>query len=283
MKLVTQNYGCGISSSIYDYGIEDVVTVSPENYNHVYDVDDDLFFIGHDFLFFLWDTEEKLLRWKQHKHRKAVWCFERINAIVPVWKQKSEYSLSILKQFVDQIYVCDEDDAEIYGDWLPQWASPKFYEMKDEKISSRKYLFSGQAGKPEYHARTILLNEIFQDADIRDMFKITNFSRNLSWDAYCKNLLSFSGVLNPIGILRGFNTRTYETLYSGRVLLQQVAGQYKKHEKLLEGHSNVVLFQGLNDLKAKIKNHDFNGSSPAEFFEKNNIHTRFKDIGLGIK
>lgn len=283
MKLVTQNYNCGTSSSIYDYGIQDVVTVSPDNYNHVYDIDDDLFFIGHDFLFFLWDSPEKLLRWKKHKHRKAVWCFERINAIVPAWKQKSEYSLSILKQFVDQIYVCDEDDADVYGDWLPQWASPKFYEMKDSEVTIDKYLFSGQAGKPEYQARTLLLNNIFQDAGLKDRFQVTNFSRNLPWDLYCKNLLSFSGVLNPVGILRGFNTRSYEVMYSGRTLLQQTAGKYKRHEELLEGHSNVILFQDLDDLKAKVKDYNHNKSKPSEFFEKNNIYARFRDIGVDIK
>ena len=56
MKLVTQDYGCGTSSSILDYGIEDVVLVSPTRYEHVFDIDDDLFFVGHDFLFFLWDS-----------------------------------------------------------------------------------------------------------------------------------------------------------------------------------------------------------------------------------
>ena len=81
VKIVTQDYKCGTSSSIIDYGIEDVVLVSPQNYGHVFDVDDDLFFVGHDFLFFLWDNVEKIERWKSHKHRKAVWCFERINAI----------------------------------------------------------------------------------------------------------------------------------------------------------------------------------------------------------
>ena len=56
MKLVTLDYGCGTSSSILDYGIKDVVLVSENNYEHVYEVEDDLFFIGHDFLFFLWDN-----------------------------------------------------------------------------------------------------------------------------------------------------------------------------------------------------------------------------------
>lgn len=283
MKLVTQNYGSGTSSSIYDYGIKDVVTVSPTNYEHVFDVEDDLFFIGHDFLFFLWDSPEKLLRWKDHKHRKAVWCFERINAIVPQWKAKSEYSISVLKQFVDQIYVCDEDDAQVYGDWLPQWASRKFYDMKDMNVENSKYLFSGQAGKPEYQLRTQLLNNIFSDVYLKDHFQITNFSRDLGWDDYCRNFLSFSGVLNPIGILRGFNTRTYEVMYSGRTLLQQTAGKYSRHEKLLEGHPNAVLFETLDELKSKITNIGNTSPNPDLFFQANNIYSRFKNIGIEIK
>ena len=283
MKLVTQNYGSGTSSSIYDYGIKDVVTVSPTNYEHVFDIEDDLFFIGHDFLFFLWDSPEKLLRWKDHKHRKAVWCFERINAIVPQWKAKSEYSISVLKQFVDQIYVCDEDDAQVYGDWLPQWASRKFYDMKDTNVENNKYLFSGQAGKPEYQSRTQLLNSIFSDVYLKDHFQITNFSRDLGWDDYCRNFLSFSGVLNPIGILRGFNTRTYEVMYSGRTLLQQTAGKYSRHEKLLEGHPNVVLFETLDELKSKITNIGNTSPNPDLFFQTNDIYSRFKNIGIEIK
>jgi hypothetical protein len=283
VKLVTQNYGSGTSSSIYDYGIKDVVTVSPTNYEHVFDVEDDLFFIGHDFLFFLWDSPEKLLRWKDHKHRKAVWCFERINAIVPQWKAKSEYSISVLKQFVDQIYVCDEDDAQVYGDWLPQWASRKFYDMKDMNVENSKYLFSGQAGKPEYQLRTQLLNNIFSDVYLKDHFQITNFSRDLGWDDYCRNFLSFSGVLNPIGILRGFNTRTYEVMYSGRILLQQTAGKYSRHEKLLEGHPNAVLFETLDELKSKITNIGNTSPNPDLFFQANNIYSRFKNIGIEIK
>ena len=283
MKLVTQNYGSGTSSSIYDYGIKDVVTVSPTNYEHVFDVEDDLFFIGHDFLFFLWDSPEKLLRWKDHKHRKAVWCFERINAIVPQWKAKSEYRISVLKQFVDQIYVCDEDDAQVYGDWLPQWASRKFYDMKDMNVENSKYLFSGQAGKPEYQLRTQLLNSIFSDVYLKDHFQITNFSRDLGWDDYCRNFLSFSGVLNPIGILRGFNTRTYEVMYSGRILLQQTAGKYSRHEKLLEGHPNAVLFETLDELKGKITNIRNTNPNPDLFFQANNIYSRFKSIGIEIK
>jgi hypothetical protein len=284
MKIVTQDYGCGTSSSILDYNIKDVIVVSPDNFDFIFDTQEDLFFIGHDFLFFLWDTQEKISRWKNHKHRKAVWCFERINAIVPQWKAKSELSLNILKQFVDQIYVCDEDDANIYGDWFPQWASCKFYNMRNIIPSIRtKYLFSGQAGRPEYQIRTKLLNDIFLDKDLKDLFQITNFSRDLSWDDYCKNFLSYASILNPVGILRGFNTRTYEVMYSGRFLLQQTFGKYTRHEKLLDGHDNIILFETFDEMKSKVLENYTNCAKSTEFFKKNNIYARFKTIGIEIK
>ena len=281
MKIVTNDYGCGTSSSILDYNIEDVVIVSEENYDHVYDIEDDLFFVGHDFLFYLWDTEEKVRKWISHKHRKAVWCFERIDAIVPQWKAKSEYSLSLLKRFVDQIYVCDEDDANIYGDWLPQWASRKFFDNRNTEVSNNKILFSGQAGKPEYTERNKLLNDIFLDRELKDELIVTNFSRDYAWDDYCNNLLSYERVLNPVGILRGFNTRAYEVLYSGRILLQQTYGNYTRHSNLVQLCPNVVLFQTLPELKSKIKSLKTEDST--SFFEKNSIFARFKSIGVDIK
>jgi len=284
MKIVTQDYGCGTSSSILDYNIEDVVLVSPSNYEHVFEVDDDLFFVGHDFLFFLWDNMEKVERWKSHRHRKVVWCFERIDAIVPQWKAKGEYSLEMLKHFVDQIYVCDEDDALVYGDWLPQWASRKFYDMKDIQPSiHNKYLFSGQAGKPEYGIRTQFLNAIFLDEDLKGRFQVTNFSRNLSWNDYCRNLLNYDGIFNPVGILRGFNTRAYEVMYSGRKLLQQTFGNYVRHEKLLDGHDNVILFQSLEEMKSKVLASENHKSDPDKFFMDNSIYARFRNIGVEIK
>ena len=281
MKLVTQDYGCGTSSSILDYGIEDVVIVSPTNYEHVFDVDDDLFFIGHDFLFFLWDTQEKLNRWQSHKHRKAVWCFERIDAIVPSWKEKSEYSLSILKKFVDEVYVCDEDDATKYGNWLPQWGSCVFFDRRNDPITKNKLLFSGQAGRPEYAERTRLLKEIIEDKDLSGSLDIANFTREYSWENYTSNLLSYSAILNPLGILRGFNTRAYEVLYSGRLLLQQTAGKYTKHEELIRGLPNVITFQNLRDMKSKLG--DFEYADSQEFYLNNNIFARFKSIGIDIK
>lgn len=281
MKLVTQDYQSGTSSSIFDYGIEDVIIVSPTNYEHVFDVEDDLFFIGHDFLFFLWDSKEKVDRWKNHKHRKAVWCFERINAIIPQWKAKGDLSLTMLKKFVDQIYVCDEDDAQVYGDWLPQWGSRVFFDKRDAPISNDKLLFSGQAGKPEYAERTRLINEICLDAELKDVIHITNFSREYTWQTYCSNLLSYSAILNPVGILRGFNTRTYEVLYSGRILLQQTFGHYDKHFPLIESSKNIITFQTLPELKSKLGNATL--TDDISFFENNNIYARFKSIGVDLK
>ena len=285
MKIITQDYGCGTSSSIIDYNIEDVVIVDPNNYEHVFDIQDDLFFVGHDFLLFLWDTKEKVERWKANNFKKIVWCFERVDAIIPIWKQKSEFSIYMLQKFIDQIYVCDEDDAKLYGDWMPQWASPIFYQMKDTPILKNNFLFSGQAGKPEYTARTKLLSEIFLDTEVKSKFDVTNISRTLVWEEYCKNLLSYPGVINPVGVLKAFNTRTYEVLYSGRLLLQQTIGSYNRHEKLIEDNKNVVLFQDFKDLKSKLSKIDLNDLNRESnlFFEKNNIFARFKEIGVELK
>lgn len=286
MKIITNDYGCGTSSSIIDYNIHDVIIVSENNYEFIYEINDDLFFVGHDFLLYLWDTEEKVRKWKSHKYRKAVWCFERVDAIFEIWKIKSLYSISMLKKFVDQIYVCDEDDVGKYGDWFPQWASPNFYNLKDRKIDNLNYLFSGQAGKVEYKIRTELLNNILKDETLKNQFKITNIDRTLTWDKYCDNVLSYKGILNPVGTLKGFNTRTYEVMYSGRILLQQKIGKYDYHESLLENHENIILFETFEELKSKLTNHVTNHvikSNADLFFKENNIFERFKKIGVDIK
>lgn len=255
MKLVTNDYGCGTSSSILDYNIKDVVIVSETNYSHIFDVEDDLLFIGHDFLFFLWDNEEKLNRWKSRKGKWEhwVWCFERVDAIVPSWQQKSHYSLGLAGTFCNRILACDEDDCDKYGfDWLPQWASRKFFDSKNIEATRSEILFSGQAGKPEYKIRTELLNEILSDSDIKGDLRITNISRDLGWDNYVNNLLCHKRILNPVGILKGLNTRAYESIYSGRFLLQQTFGTYKRHEKLLENIENVFFFENFSQLRDRI-------------------------------
>lgn len=286
MKIVTQDYGCGTSSSILDYGINDVVLVSPSNYIHIFDIEDDLFFVGHDFLLFLWDTKEKIDRWKNHKYSKVVWCFERIDSIVPIWRQKSIFSINCLRQFIDEIYVCDEDDIISYGfKWLPQWASPKFYNMKDKLVTKEKskILFSGQARKPEYGARTLLLDEMLSDTEFKNRLSETNSSRTFSWDKYCNNLLSYDTVLNPVGILKGFNTRAYEVLYSGRLLLQHTFGHYNQHFELIKNCKNIVLFSNFAELKNKINGIEYKLECSDKFYNDNNIYARFESIGVEIK
>lgn len=286
MKLVTQDYGCGTSSSILDYGIQDVVIVSESDYQHVFDVEDDLLFIGHDFLFFLWDTEEKFKRWMSRKGKWEhwVWCFERIDAIVPMWQEKGHHSLSIASQFCSRILACDEDDCNKYGfDWLPQWASSRFYHEKEELPASNKFLFSGQAGKSEYQMRNVLLNEIMNDSDIADQLVLTNTSRSMSWDEYVKNLMQYRIVLNPVGILRGMNTRAYETLYSGRVLLQHTVCIYDRHEQMLKDNPGVVFFRDAKDLKEKLLSIDEIRPNCDLSFTQGSLYARMKSIGVDIK
>ena len=284
MKLVTLDYGCGTSSSILDYGIEDVIIVSEENYEHVFHAKDDLFFIGHDFLLFLWDTPEKVKRWKKFQYQKIVWCFERIDAIIPFWEEKSHYSISMIKQFANKIYACDEDDCDKYGyEWFPQWASCRFYEMKDKPVLWNLILFSGQVGKPEYARRNQFVKNVLQDPDLTHYLKLTNTSRTLDWNEYIDNLLSYSAILNPVGILKGFNTRAYEVLYSGRMLLQHTYGNYKRHFEMISPCSNVITFENVLELKSKLVNTNLNIKDSTDFFNNNNIYARFRKIGVEIK
>ena len=115
----------------------------------------------------------------------------------------------------------------------------------------------------------------------------TNIKRTKGWNEYCSNLLSYTGILNPVGVLRGFNTRTYEVMYSGRILLQHTFGSYKMHEKILEGHQNSVVFKDFKELKDKILKLDveavLKNADPIKFYNDNNIYKRFKNIGVEIK
>jgi hypothetical protein len=286
LKLVTNDYGCGTSSSILDYGIKDVVVVSEASFQHVFEQDDDLLFIGHDFLFYLWDSEEKVKMWQSYatKHELWVWCFERIDAIVPQWMQKSHYSLSIASRFCKRILACDEDDCTKYNlDWLPQWASPKFFEKRLVKPTSEKILFSGQAGGPEYHIRNVLLKNISNDDELSNIVEVTNTKRSFGWDDYINNLLRYQTILNPVGILRGLNTRAYETLISGRYLLQGAAGQYDRHEKLLKDCPSVLFFRDFQDLKSAVVSRDGLKESAQNSFEKHSLYARMKSLGVDIK
>lgn len=285
MKLVTQDYGCGTSSSILDYGIEDVVVVSEGNYEHVFLIEDDLLFIGHDFLLFLWDNEEKLKRWqsRRDKWEHWVWCFERVDAIVSHWQSKSHYSLNLLSTFCKRFLACDEDDCDKYGfDWLPQWASCNFHSKKGIAPVTNAALFSGQAAKPEYAVRTALLREVVEDTDLTEDLKITNLSRDLCWDTYVDNLLMHSRVLNPVGVLKALNTRAYESIYSGRLLLQQTVGEYKRHRALLAETESVAFFENFEQLKkllVETRSFQITGGN----FEQHSLYVRMRSIGVDIK
>jgi len=286
MKLVTNDYGCGTSSSILDYGIKDVIVVSEENFEHIFEVEDDLLFIGHDFLFYLWDSDKKLKRWsdRSEKFEHWLWCFERVDAIVPEWRQKSHVSISIASKFCTRILACDEDDCEKYKfDWLPQWASKKFYDKRSTLPSSDKVLFSGQAGGPEYHIRNVLLSDISNDPELSAAIEVTNTKRSLSWEGYVDNFLRYSTVLNPVGILRGLNTRAYEALYSGRLLLQHTAGDYKRHEELLKDCRSVVFFKDIEELKNAMKDTKNTIFPSDEYYTKHSLYSRMKNIGVDIK
>jgi len=285
MKIVTNDYGCGTSSSILDYGINDVLVVSEDNWQHLLEADDDLFFVGHDFLLYLWDTQEKVHLWKQYPHSKLVWCFEPIDALFQEWRQKSHYAIGQASQFADEIFSCHEPDADNYGfRWLPQWASPKFFEQKHYHTSQGdKILFSGQAGKPEYKIRNDLLVAMQSSDGFKDRLVISNVNRNLSWYDYIANMLSYEFILNPYGILNAFNTRAYEVLYSGRVLLQQTPCEYRRHFELLNGHDNVITFKDFAELEEKLKTFEPKNVLPDIFYADNNIYSRFKSIGIDIE
>lgn len=286
MKLVTNDYGCGTSSSILDYGINDVVVVSESNYEHVFEQDDDLLLIGHDFLFYLWDNEDKLRKWISYsqKHEIWLWCFERVDAIVPQWRQKSHASIFIASKFCKRILACDEDDCDKYGfDWLPQWASKRFYEKRDTSSISKKILFSGQAGGPEYHTRNILLKEITENTELSRLVEITNTKRSLNWDDYVDNLLKYETVLNPVGILRGLNTRAYEALYANKILLQHTVGQYRRHEELLKDNPSVIFFNNTSSLIDAINNMKNKRPSGEESYTNHSLYARMHSIGVNIK
>ncbi len=282
MIIVTNDYGCGTSSSIIDYNLQNYCIVSEENWEHVFDLDDDVLLVGHDFLFYMWDTQEKVERWKKFQHAKILWCFERVDAIFAEWLAKSHFSIKMASQFVDSIYACDEDDCNKYGfKWLPQWASNKFYEKRGiNPTKGNTILFSGQAGKIEYKPRTALLQQIFHDKDIKDLFYISNITRELTWDQYIDNFLSYKIILNPVGTLKALNTRAYEALYSGRILLQHTAGEYKRHEEMLSETPHVLFFKNYDELKQKIKQIDLCKINADLAFKDNNLVERLQRIKI---
>lgn len=274
MIFVTNDYGCGTSSAILDYRIANVCIVSPTDWEKVFDIDDDLFLVGHDVLLYMWDTQEKIERWRKFQHAKIVWCFERIDAIMAPWLQKSHFSMNMIKQFADKIYACDEDDCDKYGfPWLPQWGSRKFFDLRHRPAQHKKILFSGQAAKVEYNHRTALLNQILSDEQTKEKFHISNTSRSLTWDAYIDNFLNYSIILNPVGVVKALNTRAYEAIYSGRILLQQTEGEYSRHQEMLADVNHVVFFQNFQELKEKLERIDDIKPNPETSFNITNLNS----------
>lgn len=279
MIFVTNDYGCGTSSSILDYEISNVCVVSPNDWEKVFDLKDDVFLVGHDVLLYMWDTQEKVDRWKKFQYAKLVWCFERIDAILEPWMVKSHFSMQMIHQFADKIMACDEDDCDKYGyQWLPQWASRRFYDLRNHLHTNEGILFSGQASKIEYNPRTELLNKMIQDPYMTNMIKVTNVSRNFSWDQYINNFLSYKVILNPVGVVKALNTRAYESLYSGRILLQQTSGKYKRHQEMLEGIEHIKFFQTFDELKHIVINIDSISQNPDLAFSQNSLFRRIEAI-----
>lgn len=280
MKFITNDYGCGTSSSILDYdnGKHGIV-VSPENWKHVLNIKEDICLAGHDFLLYMWDNEEKVNLWKNFKYNIYVWCFERVDAIVESWRQKSFFSINQIKKFTNNILACDEHDCDKFGfKWLPQWASPKFYEKRNVEVESEeKILFSGQAGKPEYFLRNKLLSEMINDDYFSNKLFINNNTRSLSENEYLDNLLKYKYILNPVGVLESFNVRSFEVLYSDRILLQQVTREYKRHKELVKYSNNCILFSSINELKEKILSNSIN-EKDCNFYKNNNLESRINLI-----
>lgn len=285
MKIICEDYGCGTSSAFVDYGLKNVVHCSAENHKHIFDIrDEDIFFTGHEFLMYLWDSEWKIKHWQNYPHKKIVWCFEKIDCIVPVWQQKSHYSLNICQKFTDRFFVSDEQDARKYGiKWLPQWASRKFYDQRNQIPTEDRIVFSGQAGFLGYDKRDKLLSQLMSDDD----FYISNTNRKLGWDEYVSNFLNHSRILAPFGNLKAFNTRTFEAITSGRLLFQQVDSEYKWHMEQFGRYDNIKFFETYEDLlrllrKDEIRNYKVQDVT-ASTFEENSVYNRFKKIGLEIE
>ena len=283
MKIITNDYQCGTSSSILDYGSDNVVVVSESNHSHVFNIkNEDLFFVGHEFLMYLWDNPLYLRHWKNYKNKKIIWCFEKIDCIVPEWQEKSHYSLSICQQFTDKFFASDEQDCRKYGiNWLPQWSSNKFYDNKNIIPKEEKIVFSGQAGLLGYEKRDELLDKITNDKDLIKYFYISNTKRTKTWDDYISNFLNHKVILAPFGNLKAFNTRTYEALISGRVLLQQVDDEYRWHVQSLEKFKNVIFFKDYEELKKILLTTNFDekfDSDPKLQYEENNFFERMSRI-----
>lgn len=283
MKIIVEDYGCGTSSAFADYGLSNIVYCSAENNKHIFDIkDEDLFFVGHDALLYLWDSESKVNHWQKYGKRKIVWCFEKIDAIVPQWQRKSHFSLEVCQKFTDEFVASDEQDCRKYGiTWLPQWASRKFYDNRFKAPTEPRVVFSGQAGFIGYDRRDELLRKLQGHPD----FYVSNNTRKHGWDEYISNFLSHKAILAPFGNLKAFNTRTFEAITSGRMLLQQVDSEYMWHMDKFN-YPHVKFFETYEDLIKIVESDEFRnfsvGNVDEKIFQENSVYARFKSIGLEL-
>ena len=214
---------------------------------------DYIIFIGHTFVYDLFDTAWKQEFWKQIKAKKILWCSERIDCIVEEWLPPSRKALNDPRQIMDYIFVCDEDDFNNYKDFLflPQWGSPAFqcaipFEKKENKL-----VFIGQSGLKGYENRTALLQSVKNDFFLKDHFiQLTN-SRSLGWKEFVHKVGSYKYLINPIGNLISFNTRLFEALQAGCIVFQQVNDRFIIHKDLIPDNKAVVYFETLDDLREK--------------------------------
>ena len=288
MKIITNDYSCGTSSAFLDYGTDSVIICAEQEHKHVFDIQgEDLFFVGHDVMMYLWDSEKYRNHWKNYKGRKIIWCFEKIDCIVPQWQVKSHYSLELCQQFTDEFVASDEQDCRKYGMfWLPQWASNRFYNQREQPATEKRILFSGQAGFVGYGKRDELLKQVSADKDQSAQFYFSNTIRKFGWDEYIHNFLNHEIILAPFGNLKAFNTRTFEALTSGRLLLQQVDDEYKWHIALVEQFPNVKFFTTFEDLKKILSNELMEPChrerQGTDQYNQNNLFERFRRIGIEL-
>ena len=255
MWVVTEDYKSGTSSSVLDSGYRQVILISKENYDSVYSLPGEVLFLGHDFLDYLWNTEDKIKRLSERNGRNYLYCFERIRCFVPQWRDRSLASLERARRVMQTIFCTDEEDAKILGlEWLPQWGSDHFRRYARKLPVIPKILFHGQSGSVGYETRDALIDAILRSGALSDLFVIESKGRNLSWEEYVCYVTSYAGVLAPLGNFFGFNTRTFETINSNRILLQQVTNQTGWHNRLISNYPRKILFQSASDLENCVSN-----------------------------
>ena len=131
--------------------------------------------------------------------------------------------------------------------------------------------------------RNLLLKEIADDSGLSMAVEVTNTRRSLDWDGYINNMLRYRTVLNPVGILRGLNTRAYEAMYSGRVLLQHAVGQYRRQEEMLRDNGAVIFFRDATGLREASSIVSGIVGEPDSSYTRHSLYSRMKSIGVDIK